>query len=105
MNFENLLIYLSDISPEQAYNILKENPNHDCKSAYENIIKKDSKWCFYYAAYVIKDRWKEGEENIKKPFWAFNYALNVIKGRWKEGEKYIKKDAYWFFHYNNEMIK
>ena len=41
MTYEDFLISLSDISAKKAYKILKENPNHEYKSGYEFIIKKD----------------------------------------------------------------
>ena len=56
MTYEDLLISLSGISAEQAYEILEENPNHEHKSGYEFIIKKDS-------------------------YHAYSYALNIIQGR------------------------
>ena len=55
MTYEDFLISLSDISAEQAYEILEENPNHEHKSGYEFIIKKDPKYAYRYAINVIKD--------------------------------------------------
>jgi hypothetical protein len=36
----------------------------------------------YYPRDIIKGRWPEGEEAIKKnPGWAYRYSRDVIKGR------------------------
>jgi hypothetical protein len=87
MNYENFLVALSDVSPKEAYNKLLENPNHEYKFGYELIIKKDPNCAYLYAKYVIKGRWKEGEETIKKnPQYAIFYAQEVIGDRnfwWK----------------------
>ena len=75
MTYEDFLISLSDISAEQAYEILEENPNHEHKSGYEFIIKKDPEYAYYYAKEVIKGRFLEAEEYIKKyPYYASLYA-------------------------------
>ena len=59
-----------------------------------------AEWAYYYARDVIKGRWPEGEEAIKRdPFWATNYAMYVIRGKWPEGEKTIKKDPWWWRFY------
>jgi len=29
---------------------------------------------------------------MKAPTWAYYYTLDVIRGRWPEAEEYIKKD-------------
>jgi hypothetical protein len=55
MNYEDFLIALSNVSPEEAYNKLEENPNHKYKSGYELIIKKDPECAYYYAKDIIKD--------------------------------------------------
>ena len=94
MTYEDLLISLSGISAEQAYEILVKNPNHEYKSWYEFIIKKDPLWAYVYAESVIKDRWIEAEEYIKKdPRYAHYYARDIIKGRWTEGEESIKSST------------
>ena len=49
----------------------------------------------YYALYVIKGRWPEGEPAIAKdPRWAYFYARHVIKGRWPEAEEATAKSEY-----------
>ena len=107
MTYEDFLISLSDISAEQAYKILNENPNHEHKSGYEFIIKKDPHWAAYYAKYIIKGRWIEAEEEyIKKDSRsAYYYAIHVIKGRWLEAEEYIKKDPIYAYWYAENIIK
>ena len=78
--YKDLLVALSDITPEEAYNELQENPNHELKEQYEFIIKKDPRYAYYYAQYVIQGRWQEAEEYIKKdPYYAYGYAYEVIK--------------------------
>ena len=68
---------------------------------YEDI----SRWAYWYASDVIKGRWVEGEEVIKRSSeWAFHYALNVIKSRWVEGEEVIKRDSYWTYWYAMDVI-
>ena len=80
MTYEDLLISLSGISAEQAYEILVKNPNHEYKSGYEFIIKKDPDYAYVYSINIIKGRWIEAEEYIKKdPDYAYFYATNIIK--------------------------
>ena len=71
----------------------------------EEIIKKDPECAYFYALNVIQDRWPEGEEIIKKdPYWAYYYARFVIKDRWPEGEEAIKKDPYWWKKYQKDVL-
>ena len=106
MTYEDFLISLSDISAEQAYEILEENPNHEHKSGYEFIIKKDPGYAYEYARYIIKGRWIEAEEYIKKdPQYAYYYATNIIKGRFLEAEEYIKKHPKYAYEYAKYIIK
>jgi len=105
MTYEELLIILSGIEPEEALNELRENPNHKHKSGYEFIIKKYGYFAYLYAKDVIKGRWPEAEEIIKTyPFTAYYYARDVIKGRWKEAEEYIKKDLSYAYGYARNVI-
>ena len=53
--YKDLLVALSDITPEEALNELQENPNHELKEQYEFIIKKDPEYAYEYAHEVIKD--------------------------------------------------
>ena len=69
----------------------------------EEVIKRDSELAFYYARHVIKGRWVEGEEVIKRSsMWACHYARYVIKGRWVEGEEVIKIDDEWWKEYKEK---
>ncbi len=80
--YKDLLVVLSDITPEEAFNKLRENPNHELKEQYEFIIKKYPKWAYYYALNVIKGRWHEAEDIIKTdPYYARWYACYVIKDK------------------------
>ena len=82
MTYEDFLISLSDISAEQAYEILEENPNHEHKSGYEFIIKKDPEHACLYARDIIKGRFPEAEEYIKKDLeQAYYYARDIIKDK------------------------
>jgi hypothetical protein len=72
----------------------------------EEAIKKDPKWAYLYSLYVIKGRWPDGEEAIKKDSgWAYLYSLNIVKGRWPEAEEAIKKDPYWAYNYSRNVVK
>ena len=63
----------------------------------EEVIKKSPRYAMIYARDIIKGRWLEGEEVIKKsPRWVCNYAEIVIGGRWLEAEETIKKDPMWW---------
>jgi|LakMenEpi03Aug12_release.lakeMendotaPanAssembly.Ray.scaffolds.fasta_scaffold1006014_2 hypothetical protein len=62
-----------------ALRILQEKPNHPKKSKLLNIIKKDSFCAYWYAREVMKGRWIEAEEIIKKNV---SYAINYARGSW-----------------------
>ena len=84
------------MTPNQAYEILKNNSYKDIteKQNCLDIIKTNPQYACYYAKYVIKDRWIEGEDIIKtSPYYACDYAKNVIKGRWTEAEESIKSST------------
>ena len=55
-------------------NILLENP------AYQDSIVD-------YAQFVLKKRWKEGEEILVDPEYVSQYARMVLKNRWKEYQR------------------
>ena len=66
----------------------------------EEIIKKKPRWVYHYARWIIGGRWKAAESYIKKdPQYAYYYAMFVIKGRWLEAEPYIKKNKCWHKDY------
>jgi len=48
---------------------------------------------FWFSLHVIKGRWPEAEEIIKKDAQiSYYYAFLVIEGRWPEAEEIIKND-------------
>ena len=72
----------------------------------EEIIKKDPEYAYYYANYIIKDRWKEAEDVIKKDsYHAYLYSRDVIKDRWKEAEDAIKEEPSYAYFYSRNIIK
>ena len=77
-------------------------------NSWEEVVEheKAAYWFHWYARNVIKDRWIEAEEYIKKnPRWAYYYAQDVIKDRWIEAEEYIMKDPHWAYCYAQYVIK
>ena len=82
--------------------------NGQLKSKWEKLLLLlgDPFWLYRYTRYVIKDRWPEAEEYIKKsPEWAYWYTYHIIKGRWEEAEEYIKKTPRWAYYYARHIIK
>jgi len=70
------------------------------KLSLDEVLKFDNPPCELYNIAderTFKRRLpKEYEEIIMTdPEYAYLYARDVIKGRWKEAEEYIKKDNYW----------
>ena len=98
--WEELLLLLGD--PHWLYLYTKNIIKGRWLEA-EEYIKKSPARAYWYIKDVIKDRLEEAEETIKKdPYWAYWYARNIIKGRWGEAEEIIKKDsehAYWYARY------
>ena len=47
---------------------------------------------------------KEEILNIRSPRWAYLYACDVIRGRWPEAEEFIKKDPEWAHYYARDVI-
>lgn len=65
-----------------------------------HIIKRVPKYAYYYARFIIEDRWLDAEPFIIKDRGAaHDYARYVLKGRWPEAEPYIKCDEYWWDPY------
>ena len=64
---------------------------------YEDIIKTNAWYSYWYAKDVIKDRFIEAEEVIRtKARYAYCYAKDILKDRWIEAEGVIKTDVeYW----------
>jgi hypothetical protein len=62
--------------------------------------KNIAEYLYWYAHYVIKDRWPEAEPYIvKDAMHACLYAENVLGHRWREAEPHIMKDPYWSDYY------
>ncbi len=63
-------------------------------------------WAYWYARYIIKGKWPEGEEAIKKhPASAYRYAYYVLGERWPEGEEIISTDKGWNRMYEIDILK
>lgn len=62
----------------------------------ESYVKDDPHSAYNYAA-ASRQRFLEGEPAIKtNPFYAALYAKYILKRRWPEAEEAIKKSRYWF---------
>jgi hypothetical protein len=69
-------------------------------------IKSTAKDAYYYARYVIKGRWIEGETLIATdPMYAYYYANYIIKDRWLDGEPIIATDYHFAYLYACYMVK
>jgi hypothetical protein len=67
---------------------------------------KTAENAYYYARFVIKGGWLEGEPIIAtNPKWAYNYACDIIEGQWLEGEPIIATDPRWAYNYACDVIK
>lgn len=66
----------------------------------EHIVLQEELAIYWYARYVLKQRWPEGEKVLLKGVykWGPNtyivreYAQNVVRERWPEAEPILKKD-------------
>lgn len=66
----------------------------------EHIVLTDELSIYWYARYVMKERWPEGEKVLLRGVnpWGPNtyllreYAQNVVKERWPEAEPILQKD-------------
>jgi len=68
--------------------------------------KRNQEKAVWYAKNVLKSRWPDAEEDIKKSAkWAVVYARDVIGGRWEEAEKFIYKNDKYLAQYGVEVIK
>lgn len=68
--------------PQEAYRHCLEYGRNE---ELEKIILTDSTWAYFYAMYVIKDRWPEAELIIATDSdYAYNYAVDLIKGKLPE---------------------
>ena len=66
----------------------------------EHIVLQEELAIYWYARYVLKQRWPEGEKVLLKGLnpWGPNtylvreYAQNVVRDRWPEAEPVLSKD-------------
>jgi hypothetical protein len=84
---------------------VKDGRNKDFETKLLNSTHNQKK-AVWYASNVLKTRWIEAEDAIKRsPRWSVAYAKDVIKGRWEEAEKTISKDPKYLAEYGVEVIK
>lgn len=70
---------------------------------YLPIIKKNSRFAYLYARFILNERWCTIEHIIMKdPGYATMYAKYVIKERWVDAEPVISK-YWWRVIYNKEF--
>lgn len=85
--------------------MVSDGRNKDFETKLLNSTHSQKK-AVWYAANVLKSRWIEAEEIIKRSAkWSVAYARDVIKGRWEEAEKTIAKDPKYLADYGVEVIK
>jgi hypothetical protein len=71
------------MTPQEAY--FKCRDNNKIDKRLELIIIKSLQYAYFYSKEVIKGRWIEAEEFIKKDaYWAYYYVRDVIKGKLPE---------------------
>ena len=76
------------------------------KSMSMEDITNSAYYSVYYAIFIKKDRFKEGETVIStSSIRSLDYAVYVLKGRFKIGEDTIKKSINSSRHYINAMEK
>lgn len=72
----------------------------------KHILKKEPITSYYYAKYVIKDRFIEAESTIlKDSFFTRLYSTDIIKDRWLEAEPIIMTDPVDSHYYAHYIIK
>ena len=72
----------------------------------EALIKTDKRWACWYAKNVLKSRWSEAEGVIREsPEWACWYSKNIIQARWIEAEGVIKTSPEWAYRYALDVIQ
>ena len=65
---------------------------------------RDADSAYWYAEFIIGDRWSEAEPYImKSPGNAVWYARDIIRGRWEEAEPYIMTDPEWWDTYLGDI--
>ena len=65
-----------DNPSEYLYKYARENGRLELRWEKLLLSLRDPRWLYYYTRYVIKDRWPEAEEYIKKdPEWWERYCI------------------------------
>ena len=86
-----------DNPSEYLYEYAERNGRLEPKWEELLLSLGDPHWLYRYATDIIKRRWGEAEEHIKKdPEYAYCYIINIIKGRWEKAEEYIMRDPHWW---------
>jgi hypothetical protein len=74
-------------------------------SAIKHIIVKSPEYSYWYALYIIKERWPQAEPYIMgDTFFAYCYANDVLDARWAEAEPYIMKNPWHANYYAKDVI-
>jgi len=66
LSYNDFLILLSGVTAEQAYEILKNEPNHEYRNGYEHIIKNDPYYAYCYANFLKDQEIEDQEYNLFK---------------------------------------
>lgn len=79
-----------------------------------HLLQRDAGASYYYALYVLKGRFKEGEPTIMKDgLYAVFYAKDVLandpswphkNGQWPEAEPVIMQDSRFAYKYAKEIL-
>jgi len=70
------------MTPQEAYDKVKELGKRIPELELEPAISKDAKYSYYYAFFVIKGRFILGEPAISKNAqYSYWYALDIIEGK------------------------
>jgi hypothetical protein len=82
-------------------NLLRRKGDKKRIPELEVIFAKDPKHSYYYANFVIEERFEEGERSIATDsYYSYCYATGVIRGPFSLGHHVIFKS-----HYKDEYIK
>jgi len=95
----------ADMTVGEVLKLIDDGRNSDFEKKLLNSTHNQGK-AVWYAVNVLKSRWPEMEEKIKKSAkCSVAYARDIIKGRWEEAEKYIAKNDKYLSQYGIEVIK
>jgi hypothetical protein len=94
-----------DMTVGELLKIIDDGRNLDFEKKLLSSTHNQSK-AVWYAVNVLKGRWPEMEQKIKKSAKSsVEYARDVIKGRWEEAESCISKNEKYLSVYGVEVIK